>query len=61
MKTAIQSRTVIFNTLSIIVAALMFTTNVVSDPNIKDFIIAVIGVINIVLRWGGNAPIKGVV
>lgn len=62
MKKAIKSKTIIFNVLSILVAAGMFaSTNPALNGNVKDLIIAVIGVINIVLRWKGNTPIKGVV
>lgn len=63
MKSAIQSKTVVFNFLAGAVAILMFVTNlpIVSDPNVKELILAVVAVINIVLRWGGNAPIKKVI
>lgn len=60
-KTAIQSKTVIINVLTILVAIGMFvSTNPALNGNAKDLIIAVVGVINIILRWNGNQPIKSV-
>ena len=57
MKTAVQSKTVVFNVLSVILAGLMFFTNVVPEGINKDLVIAVIGVINVLLRFRTFQPI----
>lgn len=56
MKKWYQSKTVVLNAVSIAVAVLMFiSTNNQLDGTLKELIIAVVGVLNIILRWGGNA------
>lgn len=60
MKTAIESKTIIFNILSLALAGLMFVTPIVPDGNIKDLVLAVVAVINIALRFKTNTAIKGV-
>lgn len=62
MKSAVQSKTVILNVISILIAVGMFvSTNAAVNGNVKDLVIAVVGVLNVILRWGGNQPIKSVV
>lgn len=61
MKTAIQSKTVIFNVLSVVLAALMFTSTIPMSSEFKDLIVAVIGVVNVGLRFVTTQPIKGII
>lgn len=51
-----QSKTVIFGVLSVIAGMLMYFSGTVSG-NSKDLIIAVVGVINIVLRFNTSQPV----
>ncbi len=61
-----QSKTIIFNVLSLIVVILSMTTpmiaQLVKDPatatNVKDLLGAVIALVNILLRFGTTQPLK---
>jgi len=61
MKTALQSKTIIFNLLSLVLSVLMFMTPIVPDGNIKDLLFASVAIINILLRFKSNTKINGVI
>lgn len=60
MKTAIKSKTIIFNVFSGILVALMFITPIVPEGNFSELISAVIVLVNIILRFKTDTAIKGV-
>lgn len=63
MKSAASSKTIWLNIISIAIVFLTMFTNVpfISDPFVKELITAVVGILNICLRWGGSMPINKVV
>ncbi len=60
MKTAIQSKTIIFGALIVVLSILNIIVKFLPTGNISDLITAIIGVIVIILRFKTTTPIKGI-